>query len=102
MHPTRRFLILAFCSAAAHLHAQTLVERLTPFVESHALAGAVTAVATSNAVVQINALHFCADEFAGGLTRSLKKRTTEGRASGGSSWPPGWMSATTGAPTLEA
>lgn len=60
MNSTRRFLTLVFCAAVAHLHAQTLVERLSPFVESHALAGAVTAIATSNAVLQIDAVG-CAD-----------------------------------------
>ena len=49
---------LAAVFAFAHLHAQTLVERLTPFVEAHVLAGAVTAVATSNAVLQTDAVGF--------------------------------------------
>ena len=50
------FLVSVF--AAAHLHAQTLAERLAPFVDAHALAGAVTVVATSNAVLQTDAVGY--------------------------------------------
>ena len=50
--------LLAAVFAVAHLHAQTLAERFAPFVDAHTLAGAVTVVATSNAVLQTDAVGF--------------------------------------------